>query len=322
MVHRCFIPAAFLLLIGVNPHFAAAQAWVPPKGEGSVAVLYQNLFVRDHFDKSGSPIRRGEIQSDNLLFDVTYGLTDRIAVTFALPLIRSRYSGAFPHPTSEDNGAAHSGFQNVRFGVRYNIVDGPLTITPFVGSSVPSHSYEYFAHAAYGTRVRELEVGTYVGRMLGPILPKAFVQARYAYSFAERIEDIHHDRSNLDVEFGYFLSSRVRAFVVGAGQTTHGGIDTPDAGWRAMPANLGPHHDRVARLQMLDFGGGIQVSLSRSFDVFGSFMKTSAGRNSHSLARGFTVGAAWSFGGGGGGIGALGPPDSPEDSLGKCLCQK
>ena len=56
----------------------------------------------------------------------------------------------------------NSGFQNLRFGLRYNIVDDrAITITPFVGTSVPSHSYEYFAHAALGTRVRELEVGSY-----------------------------------------------------------------------------------------------------------------------------------------------------------------
>ncbi len=144
--------------------------------------------------------------------------------------------------------------------------------------------------------MRELEVGTYVARMLAPALPNAFVQARYAYSFAERIAGIHHDRSNLDLEVGYILTPAVRVFVIGAGQKTHGGIDTPDAGWRAMPVSLAEHHDRIARLEMLDFGGGIQVSVARSIDLFGSFMTTTAGRNSHALARGITVGASWSFG--------------------------
>jgi hypothetical protein len=316
------VVVSVVIVIGLSARGASAQAWVPSKGEGSVSVLYQNLFVEKHFDASGSKIDRGHIRSDNLLFDATYGLTDRIAVTLAAPFIRSRYTGTFPHPTAEDNGQPHSGFQNLRFSVRYNIVDGPVTITPFVGTNVPSHSYEYFAHAAYGTRVREFEVGTYVGRMLDPALPDAFVQARYAYSFAERIEGIHHDRSNLDIEFGYFLTPKVRAFVIGAGQTTHGGIDTPDAGWRAMPANLGRHHDRVAALKMLDFGGGVQVSVTRSIEVFGSFMTTTAGQNSHSLARGITIGASWSFGGRG--LSSLSDSSSsnPEDPMAKCLCQK
>ena len=188
---------------------------------------------------------------------------------------------------------------------------------------MPSHSYEYFAHAALGTRVRELEVGSYVARTLGPALPRAFVQARYGYSFAQPIEGIHHDRSSLDIEVGYILTPAVRMFAVSTGQKTHGGIDTPDAGWRALPANLGPHHDRLARLEMLDFGGGVQVSLTRSLDVFGSFMTTTAGRNSHALARGLTVGASWSFGGGMPSlVVSAGPDGEPTKVLARCLCQK
>jgi hypothetical protein len=247
-----------------------------------------------------------------------------MSVTLVLPFIRSRYTGTFPHPTPQDDGDAHSAFQNVRFGLRYNAVDSAaVTITPFVGTNMPTHDYEYFAHAAYGTRVRELEVGTYVGRVLTPALPNAFVQARYSYSFAERIEGIKHDRSTLDIEVGYVLTPAVRVFVIGAGQTTHGGIDTPDAGWRALPPELGPHHDRLARLEMLDFGGGIQVSVAKSFEVFGSFVTTTAGRNSHALARGITLGASWSFGRGVPALVAAVTPDrDTKKVLIKCLCQK
>jgi hypothetical protein len=331
MTHRTFAIVAVAILSGLCARTAQAQAWVPPKGEGSVSVLYQDLLVEKHFLAGGGKIDRGHIRSNNLLFDVTYGLTDRMTVTLVVPYISTEYSGTFPHPTPQDNGKAHSAFQDVRFGVRYNIVDSPvLTITPFVGSNMPTHNYEYFAHAAYGTRVRELEVGTYVGRMIGPALPNTFVQARYSYSFAERIAGIHHDRSNLDLEVGHLITPKVRAFVIGAGQTTHGGIDTPDAGWRAMPPELAPHHDRVARLQMLDVGGGVQVSVSRSVEVFGSYVKTLAGRNAHALSRGITIGASWSFGRRAPSLVASSSGNGNDDdegtgareSLIKCLCQK
>ena len=119
------------------------------------------------------------------------------------------------------------------------------------------------------------------------------------------------------------ITPAVRVFAVSAGQKTHGGIDTPDAGWRALPPNLGPHHDRLARLEMLDFGGGVQVSVSRSLDVFGSFMTTTAGRNSHALARGLTVGASWSFGGGMPSlVASAGSESEPKQVLVRCLCQK
>ena len=113
-----------------------------------------------------------------------------------------------------DDGTPHSAFQDVRFAARFNVLDGPVTITPFVGTSVPSHSYEYFAHAAYGPRVRELEVGAYVGRIV-PVGPRrAFVQARYGYGFLDEIVGIERSRSSLDVEVGYFFSPRVRMFAV------------------------------------------------------------------------------------------------------------
>ena len=158
------------------PTSAAAQAWVPAKGEGSVSVLFQDLFVDNHLTASGAKQDRGEIHSMNLLADVNYGLTDRVALTLALPFIRTRYSGAFRHPTDLDDGTPHSGFQDVRFGVRVNVVDGPVTVTPFIGTSVPSHSYEYFAHAAYGPNVTRTR-GRHLPRQGGPGRVAAGVRA-------------------------------------------------------------------------------------------------------------------------------------------------
>jgi hypothetical protein len=314
---------AVALLTFASPQAARAQAWVPLQGEGAVSVLYQDLFVKDHFLAGGGRIDRGHIRSHNLLVDVTYGVTDDLTVTLAVPFVRTRYSGRFPHPTSLDNGEAHSGFQDLRFGARYNLFDGPVTITPFIGTVMPSHGYEYFAHSAYGTRIRELEIGSYLARMVGPALPGVFVQARYAYAFTEQIENIHHNRSSLDLEVGYFVRPTLRVFVLGSGQKTHGGIDTPDAGWRAMPANLAPHHDRIARLDLLDVGGGAQMSVSRSLDLFGSFVTSLAGRNSHALSHGITVGASWGFGRKTS-VGSLGDTagDDGKDLLPRCLCQK
>jgi hypothetical protein len=321
MSNRTCIVIALVAFASLSPRTVSAQAWVPSKGEGSVSVLFQDLFVEDHFFDRGQRLDRGEIRTNTLMADVTYGLTDRLAVTLAVPFIRTQYSGRFPHPTAQDNGSAHYGFQDLRFSVRYNLADGPLTITPFVGTNMPTHGYEYFAHAAYGVRVRELEVGTYVGRVLSPALPNAFVQARYSYSFAEEIVGIDHNRSNLDIEFGYFLTSRLRVFTLGAGQKTHGGIGLPPTGFSALPPEQVRHHDRIGRIDLLNIAGGVQYSLTKSLDLFGSFTKSLAGRNTHALDRGITIGASWSFGRRRL-QGFLGTEEQePEDSLIKCLCQ-
>ena len=325
MGHRFGYAFAAFALSSLVPFNAWAQAWVPYKGEGSVSVLYQNLSVKDHFFGRGQRIDRGHIESDSLLVDVNYGITDRISVSFGVPFIRAQYSGIAPHPTAQDDGRVHAGFQDVRFALRYNLTRGSLVITPFVGTNVPTHNYEYFAHASLGPRVRELDVGAYAGRLLSPMLPNAFVQARYSYSFAKKIVGVSHDRSNLDLEFGYFVTPKVRVFTLGTGHKTHGGIDVPDAGWKALPIEQGPHHDRIGRIDLLDVGGGVQVALTKSIDLFGSYMKTLAGRNTHALDRVLTVGTSWSFGRG---LGALklssdsAPWAGRDRKLAKCLCQK
>ena len=327
MPKRALAALTTLILAGFCARDVKAQAWVPPKGEGSVSVLYQDLFVRDHFLAGGGRINRGEIHSDNLIVDVTYGLTDRIAVAFAVPFVQARYAGSNPHPRAQDNGEAHSGFQNLRFNVRYNAFDGPLTVTPFVGTNMPSHDYEYFAHAAYGTRVRELDVGTYVGRMLGPALPDTFVQVRVLVCL-RGTNRRHSPRPQQPGHRGRPLHHAGRQSVRNQHRTENARRNRHARRRLASHASdLGPHHDRVARLDMLEVGGGLQMTVTRSIDVFGSFMTALAGRNSHALARGITVGASWRFGRGVGAFAdARSQPESrttdAEQPLIRCLCQK
>src|SRR5262249_32311059 len=126
------------------PATARAQAWVPAAGEGSVAVQWQNGFSRYHYLPI-VPVDIGHIDTNALVFDVTYGLTDKIAVDASLPYIASRYTGPQPHPTPLDDGTYHGTAQDFRFAVRYNARAGRFAVTPYVGSIVPSHGYEYYA---------------------------------------------------------------------------------------------------------------------------------------------------------------------------------
>src|SRR5438128_8263475 len=76
---------------------ARAQAYLPAKGEGSVSVVFQDMSVIYHFLPT-TPVDRGHIRGETLLVDVTYGLTDRVAVSIALPWIAAKYNGPNPHP--------------------------------------------------------------------------------------------------------------------------------------------------------------------------------------------------------------------------------
>lgn len=267
----------------------------------------------------------GHIQAQTLLLDTSYGLTDTIALDLSVPYVTSKYTGSRPHPSVLDDGAYHATFQDVRFALRYNLRPGRFAVTPFVGTIVPSHDYEYYAHSAAGRRLREVQIGTYVAKLLDPVVPGAFVQARYSYGIAQRVLDIAHNRSNAEVEAGYFVASAVRVFALGAGQLTHGGIDTPYRPDLSAPDPLTPeqriHHDQISRVNFLSVGGGASVSLNESVDVFASIMTQVAGRNGHALSRGINLGMTWSFKRQHGSASPT-TAQTQASSLVRCLCQK
>src|SRR5689334_24785221 len=147
---------AMLLLVAPLADAAFAQAWVPGEGEGTVSVLYQGANSLYHY-KPTAKVDLGRIDSHALVLDTTYGLTDKIAVDVALPFVVSKYAGTQPHPTSLDDGNYHGTIQDVRLDLRYNMTRRRrMAVTPFVGTVMPSHDYEYYAHSAPGRRLREL----------------------------------------------------------------------------------------------------------------------------------------------------------------------
>jgi hypothetical protein len=284
-----------LLVVPPLAHEAQAQAWVPARGEGSVSVAFQTMRVEKHL--AGTVEKEaGIIDTNVVLTDFTFGLTNKIAVDLAVPLVTSKYSGPFQHPgTNIDDGTYRTSFTDVRFAVRYNLVRDGAVITPYVGSVVPSNNYAYYGHAAPGQQLNELQIGVYGAKLLERGLPGLFISGRYGFGFVEKVLDISHNRSLADLEVGYFFNSRFRAFTMANAGYTHGGIDMPDAGLPGLPPEYRFNHDQIQRVHHLDVGGGAAFSINDSLDVFGSFSKMVAGRNGHALDRGITVGLSWGF---------------------------
>lgn len=309
------------------------QAWVPAQGEGAVSISTQDLNVKKHL--SATTMRdSGHINTVVVLTDVTYGLTDKMAVDLAVPIVSSAYSGAKPHPgTDIDNGNFHTSVTDLRFSVRYNISRKGAVITPYVGSIVPSHAYPYYGHAAAGERLREVQVGAFIAKLFTSGVPGMFVSSRVAYGFVEKVQDISHNKSMGDLEVGYFVTPSFRAFAMTNGAYTHGGIDFPLGGLPAVPLRYQPVHDIVQRVNYLHAGGGFAYSISDSVDVFASFSRLVAGRNGHALNRGITLGASWNFSRRSARSAAAAGTGAPaseyartvarrEGSLARCVCQK
>jgi hypothetical protein len=317
-VNRLALCVATVLILVCTAATARAQAWTPAKGEGTVSVLFTNALSKEHY-LPDQLYDFGHISSNTMLFDVTYGISDRLTVTAGLPLVMSRYRGNFPHrPITLDDGLWHTTAQDFRFGVRYNIARGPIVVTPFVGTDLPSNGYEFYAHAAPGRQLKEVNTGLAVGRLFADL--GLVVQGRYALAFSEGALDQSRRYSLASAEAAYFLTPAIRLLAMTAARIGHTGIDLAPDSPRVLPPEVFLHHDQISRESYLNLGGGAAISLTDTWDLFGSFTKTVTGRNTHAVNRGISLGVAWSFGGPGALLRAS--RDAREGTLVKCLCQK
>src|SRR5215470_4071148 len=131
-------PIVVLLFLISMRAVAFAQAWTLPRGEGFVSLTFTDAFTKDHFLSSGARIDIGHIRSATLVPEIDFGLTDRLAMDFALPIVTAKYYGPDPHQLPYDNGNYHGGTQDFSIGVRYNWLRRPLLVPPFFRLGVPS----------------------------------------------------------------------------------------------------------------------------------------------------------------------------------------
>jgi hypothetical protein len=295
---------SLLLAVSVS---SLAQAWLSPKGDGVVTVLYQYDIERLHSFSDGRTKDRGHVYLDGLIANTDFSLTDRLAVSVSLPFIASKYVGPFPHllvrgdPSTAvalDNGDYHDGFQDFRFNVRYALSQRDLKITPFFQATIPSHDYPSFGHAASGFNESEYRMGVSVGRRLNPILPKAFVQGQYAFGMSPVVAaNIAPKRSYAELQLGYLLSRRISLQGSSVLTLSHNGIDFD---YNLFPGNLTVeqylNHDRIARGSMLDASGSIAYQANRSTNFFLSVGHSFYGTNGHLRYVVTTVGFTKAFG--------------------------
>jgi hypothetical protein len=292
-----------LFLSGAVAFFCAqsalAQAWLAPKGEASFAVAYGNVYTRDHLFSEGERFDRGSIRMNVAIFGLTYSFTDRLAGSASLPYVVTRYEGAAPHAARVDDGEYHGSFTDLRLDLRYNLLREPLVVTPFVATIIPTRDYPTFAHAAPSSGLEQYVVGVAMGRRLDPILESGFAQLRYSYAFAEEVLGISHDRSNVDIELGYFLTQSLGVSATGSYQKTHGGLDLPAPGTPESAAfQRSPyfvHHDQLGQSNFLNVGGAVSYALTGTVDVFASYQTMVWGRNVHAIQPGLAFGLSWGF---------------------------
>lgn len=305
----------------------SCQAWTASKGTGSISISYLNEFSDKTFFGNGDTFRinpvtglkennSGDIRTQGVYFDFGYSITDKLAVTASIPYLAKRfdpprgqdpfapYSGRHLYPDGTvplDDGNYHGSFQDIGLRVRYNVTMRPFPITPYVELNTPSNDYLFFSHATVGNHVTSVGIGVYMGGSIDRILPNAYIQGRYGYTFDEKILDYSRNRNIGDIEFGYFITPSIRAFTILAGEDTNGGLDTP------LSPSFGPanaatnpeyfHHAQISRATYLNIGVGGQYSINERLDFYGLVAHTITARNLHNVEYGITLGLSWGFGG-------------------------
>jgi hypothetical protein len=296
-----------LSVLGVQLAGAAtlgAQAWVPPAGEGTVSVTYQNYYVTGHFDPAGRPTKNGGTHSSAVVAELEYSVTDTIGLSVSLPLIASKYTGSssyivrgiptFPGPL--DDGSYHAAVQDLRVEARRVFEAGPVAVAPFVGAIIPTHDYQTAGEAVPGRNRRELQLGASVSALLDPVVPGAYLNARYSYGAAERVNDLPYTHSNIDLEGGHAVTSRVAFRGLVSWQIAHKGPTVAElaSDWK--------NHDRFIASSYVNLGGGPSVSLTRAVEVYALWVAAVAGDSGAHVSRALAVGTSWNFGGGLGGL--------------------
>lgn len=287
------------IVIGTASH-AAAQAWVPPKGEGTVSFTYQTYHHTGHFDKSGHKNTNGATESKALVTELDFGLTNTIGLNVSLVGIASRYTGSPSYivdgivttPGPLDNGKYHAAFQDVRVEARRMFLAGPVALAPYVAFAVPTHHYETRGEAVPGRRRRELQLGASAETSLNALLPRSYVHGRYTYARLEPIDHLPHTRSIIDAEAGYDVTRHVGVRGLMALQIAHK-RPTRD---QLLP--IWDQHDRFINSSYFNIGAGISVDVSRQLELYGVWSGTVRGNRGAHVARVLAIGVTRNFGGG------------------------
>ena len=285
---RAAAALCILLLVSAStPVFA--QAWLPTRGRLDVGLTYTNVLYQYHYLPNGEEFDAGSTRSETWALKFSYGLTDRLAVSGGIPYVVTWYDGGRPHPGDVDDGHKNQDFSDWRLGLHYQVSEGPVAFAPYVQYGSPATDYATLGHSATGRGLDELWLGFYAGMDVSPWIPHSYLQLRYNFAIVEEVQGIDNNRSNIDLELGFRLTSAVTLRGVVLYQDSYGGIDVP------VPIShpLFPYHDQLAGEDFVMLGAGASWGISRSVTPYVLYLQSIRGRNGHkvdqSISAGFTM---------------------------------
>lgn len=170
---RCVTPLLITALTVLLPQMASAGAWTLEKGHVWGKVTYMSLSTNEHYDNDGNV---GEIparyKSQQVYFDVYYGLNDRIDVGIKVPYISNEFVDVSPdHPFYGAPDKKDSGIGDIRGVAKINLVNSAdLVGTLKLGFKAPMGEYREVPEALSITGGQwDFEVVAQLGRSFYPV---------------------------------------------------------------------------------------------------------------------------------------------------------
>jgi hypothetical protein len=265
---------------------ALAQAWLPHEGEVSYSTQLTSLLNRKHYLPNGDELDLGHTRSEILGLAVAWSPSERWQLNAGIPYVRTQWLGEGIHGPETDHGHHNATFTDLRIEAHFQAFEAPFALAPYVAVVWPVKDYPVLGHAAPGRHLDEYWIGFFAGRTLDEWVPGSYLQLRYNYAFVEKVQDIKHDNSNLDLEVGYYLGTDWAMQLTGSWRWAHGGVDLPVA-----PSNpLFPDHDRLAAAEYFNLGAGVSWFATERYALSLTWTRSLRGSNAHKVDRELTLG--------------------------------
>lgn len=299
-VRFSYIAASVLAALGAMGSDARAQAWVGEQGSLDLALDYNYARSTKVVFNSDFESPNAGVTTQQFMASAEYVPIQRLAVSVGLPLVLLKFrgdpvAGLHPGGSRYDDGDTHATLTDLRAGVRYQVLDDVVALSPHLAGTLPVADYETVGNAVGGRHLMALHAGLGVGTVIGAA---TYLHALYEFSLVEKYdatpvtEEIGQNRSDIALTIGHkLLDQRLDIHLDGNLRLAHGGINFVD--FAMLDPDEERYHDALLKEDILLVGGGLGYQLSNSLALSLSVRAFVWGNNTQNASVG-ALGITWS----------------------------
>jgi hypothetical protein len=302
------------LLVLFTMDGAVAQS--QKKGDASLRIEYQYIH-NGNYVTAEADYDYWTTDSHVALLSGDYALSDRLTIYAALPYVQKRFNpdpdnpfGGDPHNPNDpwwidfvppdkrfiDDGTFHGGLQDLSVGLRYLALDGPLSISPYIGYGFPADDYPFYAKAAIGQNLWNLPVGVLLDYV--PYFSDWFFRGSLAYVFSEKPLDVNVDYWLGYLSAGYWFKPQFAVNVFLSSKYIRNGYVLPwsytdDPTYGNFPEDFDTiewwQHDRLIRHRFVNAGIAFDYFVNSKYKLSGSYFTGIWADQTNEVDRAFTI---------------------------------